>query len=50
MNSVLDEIPLAYISVNSRVQTEIYAQGVYEDDSYKNVIAGTVLEEQGNFP
>ena len=25
--------------------TEIYAQGIYEDDSYKNCVSGTVLEQ-----
>ena len=30
--------------VNKRTNLEIYAQGIYEDDSYKNVVSGTVLD------
>lgn len=38
------EIELLYISVNKRTNLEIYLQGPYEDDSYKNVVPGTVID------
>lgn len=33
-----------YIVVNKKTNVEIYAQGEYEDDSYKNPVPGTVLD------
>jgi aubergine-like protein len=39
-----DEIELCYIVVNKKTNTELYAQGVYEDDSYKNPVPGTVID------
>jgi aubergine-like protein len=38
------EIELLYVVANKRTNLEIYAQGLYEDDSYKNVVSGTVLD------
>lgn len=40
-----EDITLAYISVNKKTNVELYAQGMYEDDSYKNCVAGTILEQ-----
>ena len=36
---------MLYIHVEQRLLTEMYAQGVYEDDSYKNAVAGSILED-----
>ena len=38
------EIELAYIEVKKTSNSEIYAQGFYED-SFKNCVSGTVLEQ-----
>jgi len=37
-------IELLFITVNKMTRMEIYAQGIYEDDSYKNTVSGTVLD------
>lgn len=37
-------IELLFITVNKMSRMEVYAQGVYEDDSYKNTVSGTVLD------
>ena len=39
-----NEIELCYIVVNKKTNTELYAQGVWEDDSYKNPVPGTVID------
>lgn len=39
-----EDAPLVYIHVNQVTKAEIYAQGTFEHDSYKNAVAGTVLE------
>ena len=38
------DIELIYIGVNKKTNLEIYLQGPYEDDSYKNVVPGTVID------
>jgi hypothetical protein len=38
-----DEIRLIYVVVNKKSNVEVYAQGFYED-SYKNVVPGTVVD------
>ena len=30
--------------VNKKINLELYGQGVYEEDSYKNVVQGTVID------
>ena len=40
----MPDIELLYIVVNKKTNKEIYAQGIYEDDSYKNAVPGTVLD------
>lgn len=42
------EIQLCYIVVNKKTNTELYAQGEYEDDSYKNPVPGTVIDCHSN--
>ena len=37
---------MLYIIVNKLSNVEIYAQGIYEDDSYKNAVSGTVLDHE----
>ena len=41
---MLPDIELLYIVVNKKTNVEIYAQGEYEEDSYKNAVPGTVLD------
>ena len=43
-NETENKIELCYIVVNKKTNTEMYAQGEYEDDSYKNPVPGTVID------
>lgn len=43
MSDSEDKIGLMYIVVNKKTNTEVYAQGIYED-TYKNPVPGTVLD------
>lgn len=38
-------IKLIYIVVNKKTNLEMYAQGEWENDSYKNPIPGTVIDQ-----
>lgn len=39
---------MIYVSVNRLTKTELYAQGIYEDDSYKNCVPGTIFQQLKN--
>jgi hypothetical protein len=46
INEEESEIQLLYIVVSKKTNFEMYAQGIYEEDDYKNVVPGTVIDSR----